>query len=141
MMSFGQNYWTKTSNVSKENLAQRWVQPKESVVYEVNLDKIKSDLSKVPQRFSTDESHIVTFPNSDGQFKEYIVQEASVMEPELQAKYPELRSYIGWQKNHPENTIRFSITPEEGISIMYYDGWKVSYLDKLTKNHSQYQLY
>lgn len=141
MMSFGQNYWKRAGVTSKENLAQRWVQPKQFSVYELNLAQLKSDLSQVPQRFSTDLSHLITFPAADGKFRNYIVQEAPVMEPELQAKYPEIRSYVGWDKSNSQNSIRFSITPETGISIMYFDGSNVSYLDKLTNNESQYIFY
>lgn len=141
VMSFGQNYWKKAGVTAKENLAQRWVQPKQFSVYELNLAQLKSDLSQVPQRFSTDLSHLITFPAADGKFRNYIVQEAPVMEPELQAKYPEIRSYVGWDKSNSQNSIRFSITPETGISIMYFDGSNVSYLDKLTNNESQYIFY
>lgn len=141
VMGFGQNYWTKTTKVNKTNLSQRWVQPNKSSVYEVNLNQLKNDLSSVSQRFSRDETHLVTFPGTDGNYRQYVVQEASVMEPELQAKFPEIRSYIGWEKNNSQNSIRFSITPESGISIMYFDGWNVSYLDQLTNDHSQYILY
>ena len=141
MMGFAQNYWTKTSNVAKDNLAQRWVQPKQFSAYKVDLNKIKSDLSKVPQRFSEDQSHTLSFPGVDGQYNQYIIQEAPVMSAELQAKFPEIRSYVGWQKSNPQNTIRFSVTPEVGISAMFFDGWNVSYLDQLTTDNSQYILY
>ncbi len=141
MMSFAQNYWTKSKTISNKTLAQRWVQPKQFALYEVNLDQIKNDLSRVPARFSADESKMITFPTADGKFKEYIVQEASVMEPELQAKYPELRSYVGWEKNNKQNSVRFSVTPDQGISAMYFDGWDVSYLEKYTSDNTQYIFY
>ena len=140
-MGFGQqNYWSKASKVPTENLKPRMTHPNEFAVYQLNLDKIKSDLATAPQRASGDKSHVVTFPDADGKFRNYVVQEASVMAPELQAKYPQLRSYIGWDKNNAANSIRFSVTPE-GLSAMYFDGWKVSYLDALTSDNSQYILY
>ena len=123
---FGQNSWSKTTAVPKDNLSHRQVQLKKFSLYSLKLEKIKDDLSKVPMRFSKDQSHVITFPTADGKFREYIVQEAPVMEAELQAKYPEIRSYVGWQKNNPENSIRFSVTPEVGVSAMYFDGWEVS---------------
>ncbi len=141
MYGFAQNYWTKSNSIPKENLAQRWVQPKAFSLYEVNLNQLKNDLSQVPQRFSADESHRVTFPNRDGKFREYIVQEASVMEPALQAKYPDIRSYVGWEKNNRQNTIRFSVTPDNGVSAMFFDGAEISYLDKFTADHSKYIFY
>jgi hypothetical protein len=133
--AFGQqNYWSKLKDpkISRENLNPRWTNPNTFSLYQVDLEKIKADLKKAPQRFSGNESVIIKFPDSDGNIRDYIVQEASVMEPELQAKFPEIRSYTGWQKNHPENTIRFSVTPSTGISVMYFDTWDISYLDRIT---------
>lgn len=144
VQGFGQqNYWSKLKdqNVSRENLSPRWTTPNTFSLYQLNLDKIKADLKTAPQRFSKDESLIIKFPDSDGKTRDYIVQEASVMEPELQAKFPEIRSYVGWQKNHPENSIRFSVTPQTGISVMYFDNWEISYLDTYAKDHSSFILY
>ncbi|CAA7390196.1 reprolysin-like metallopeptidase [Chryseobacterium fistulae] len=141
---FGQqNYWTKINEarISKENLKTRYVQPKAFSLYELELDQIKNDLKNAPQRFSPNENLIIKFPDAEGSIKNYVVQEAPIMEPELQAKFPEMRSYVGWQKNNPENSIRFSVTPDTGISVMYFDGWKISYLDSYTKDNSSFILY
>ena len=140
-LGFGQNYWSKNNIVPKENLTSRDAKPKEFSVYKLNIERLKNDLAKVPQRSSADQSHLITFPDADGKFRSYSVQEASVMEPALQAKYPELRSYIGVDKNNPQNMVRFSVTPEHGISAMYFDGWEVSYLDSYTKDNSNYIIY
>lgn len=142
LLSFGQqNYWTKLTRNSSDELRPRWTKPKVFSLYQVDLDKIKNDLEKAPKRFSGDESLILKFPDSDGNIRNYIVQEASIMEPALQAQFPEMRTYTGWEKGVPSNTIRFSVTPQTGISVMYFDGWDISYLDSYTKNNSSYILY
>lgn len=142
LLSFGQqNYWTKLTRNSSDELRPRWTNPKVFSLYQVDLDKIKNDLEKAPKRFSGDESLVLKFPDSDGNIRNYIVQEASIMEPALQAQFPEMRTYTGWEKGAPSNTIRFSVTPQTGISIMYFDGWDISYLDSYTKNNSSYILY
>jgi hypothetical protein len=141
MATFAQNYWTKSTTIPQENLAQRWVKPAQFSLYNVNLEKLKTDLSSVPQRFSADESHRITLPTHDGKFKEYTVQEASIMAPELQAQFPEIRSYVGWDTENKQNSVRFSVTPEYGISIMYFNGSEVSYLDKFTADNSKYIFY
>lgn len=142
LLSFGQqNYWTKLTRNSSDELRPRWTNPKVFSLYQVDLDKIKNDLEKAPKRFSGDESLVLKFPDSDGNIRNYIVQEASIMEPALQAQFPEIRTYTGWEKGAPSNTIRFSVTPQTGISIMYFDGWNISYLDSYTKNNSSYILY
>ncbi|AZA56255.1 reprolysin-like metallopeptidase [Chryseobacterium shandongense] len=142
--AFGQqNYWSKLKDpkVSRENLNPRWTNPNTFSLYQADLEKIKADLKKAPQRFSGNEGLVMKFPDPDGNIRDYVVQEASVMEPELQAKFPEIRSYTGWQKNHPENTIRFSVTPSTGMSVMYFDHWDISYLDSYTKDNSAFIVY
>ncbi|WP_082738257.1 reprolysin-like metallopeptidase [Chryseobacterium sp. CCH4-E10] len=142
--AFGQqNYWSKLKDpkVSRENLNPRWTNPNTFSLYQADLEKIKADLKKAPQRFSGNEGLVMKFPDPDGNIRDYVVQEASVMEPELQVKFPEIRSYTGWQKNHPENTIRFSVTPSTGISVMYFDNWDISYLDSYTKDNSAFIVY
>ncbi|WP_294284470.1 reprolysin-like metallopeptidase [uncultured Chryseobacterium sp.] len=144
MQGFGQqNYWSKIqdSKVNRENLSPRWTNPAVFSLYRLDLKKIKDDLKKAPQRFSADESLVIKFPDADGNIRDYIVQEASVMEPKLQAEFPDMRAYTGWQKDHPENTIRFSVTPSTGISVMYFDNWEVSYLDAYTKDLSSFIIY
>ncbi|KUJ50781.1 reprolysin-like metallopeptidase [Chryseobacterium sp. JAH] len=142
ILSFGQqNYWTKLTRNTSNELRPRWTTPKVFSLYQLDLERIKIDLKIAPKRFSGDENLVIKFPDADGNVRNYIVQEASVMEPELQAKFPEIRTYIGWEAGKPLNTIRFSVTPETGISVMYFDGWDVSYLDSYTKNNSSYILY
>ncbi|MCX8532707.1 reprolysin-like metallopeptidase [Chryseobacterium luquanense] len=138
-----ENYWLKQKENKAERgeLKPRWVTPKNFSLYQLDLDKIKSDLKNAPQRFSKNESLVIKFPDSNGGVRDYVVQEASVMAPELQAKFPEIRSYTGWEKGNTSNTIRFSLTPQTGISVMYFDGWDVSYLDSYTQDNSSFILY
>lgn len=136
------NYWKKSSEIrDKEQIRERKNMPDKFLLYQVDLPKLKSELSNAPQRFSKNESLMINFPDSDGNFRNYIVQEASVMAPELQSQFPEIRSYVGWEKNNSGNTIRFSISPEFGLHIMYFDGWDVSYLDSYTKDNTTSIIY
>lgn len=142
ILSFGQqNYWTKINRNTSNELRPRWTTPKVFSLYQLDIDKIKNDLKNAPKRFSGNESLVIKFPDADGNVRNYIVQEASVMEPELQAKFPEIRTYTGWEKGKPANSIRFSVTPETGLSAMYFDGWDVSYLDSYAKDNSSFILY
>ncbi len=142
VFSFGQqNYWAKLNRNTTDEPRSRWTTPKVFSLYQLDSDQLKTDLKKAPQRFSGNESLVIKFPDGDGNIRDYIIQEASVMEPSLQAKFPDMRSYTGWEKGNSSNTIRFSVTPQDGISVMYFDGWDVSYLDSYTKNNSSFMLY
>ncbi len=135
------NYWAATSNLASKKLKERNTQPTDYKLYSLNLDGIKNALSSAPQRFSNDESLVLKLPTSNGKMVDYVVQEAPVMAPELQAKFPDIRSYIGYQKDNTSNTVRFSVTPTDGLNAMYFDGWDVSYLDTYTDDKSTYMVY
>lgn len=142
--AFGQqNYWAKLKDrkIDRGDLKPRWTTPTAFSLYQLDLEKIKKELAKAPQRFSKDESLVMKFPDADGNYRDYIIQEASVMEPALQEKFPEIRSYVGVQKSNPLNTIRFSVTPSTGMNVMYFDGYEISYLDSYAKDNSSFILY
>lgn len=142
VLSFGQqNYWKKAEREKEKEPAPRNVMPKVFSLYNLDLDKIKEELKRAPERFSEDHSLVLKFPDAEGEFHDYVVQEASVMEPELQERFSDIRSYTGWDKRNPENTIRFSISPETGISVMYFNGWNISYLDAFTKDNTSFIYY
>lgn len=142
VLIFGQqNYWRVAEREDGKELAPRNIMPKVFSLYHLDLEKIKEDLKKAPARFSENYGLVLKFPDSGGEFHDYIVQEASVMEPELQKRFSDIRSYTGWQKSNPENTIRFSISQETGISVMYFNGWDVSYLDAFTRDNKSFICY
>lgn len=135
------NYWSKTSNVAGKQTMQRLSQPKQFKLYNLNLEKLNNALANAPERFSQNEGLVLKFPDSNGNFVDYVVQEASVLAPELQAKYSEIRSYVGYQKSNPSSTIRFSVTPTDGINIMYFDKGDVSYMDTYSQDKQTYIVY
>ena len=139
---FGQaNYWSKTNNVAGKQTMERLSQPSQFKLFNLNLDGIEAALKTAPQRSSNNEGVVLKFPDSNGKFVDYVIQEASVLAPELQAKYDDIRSYVGYQKGNKANTIRFSVTPTDGVNAMYFDGGEVSYMDNYTKDKQTYIVY
>ena len=139
---FGQqNFWKKISTTRGHELKERRNTPNQFLLYHLDLTQIKNELKNAPQFNSKENSLKMVFPDADGNNRTYLVQESSVMEPELQAKFPDSRSYTGWEAGNTGNTIRFSISPEFGMHVMYFDGWDVSYMDSYSKDNTVYILY
>jgi hypothetical protein len=82
-------------------------------LFELDLNSIKKELAKAPVRFTGKNSSnvIISFPNSDGITERFRIFDAPVMEPELAAKYPDIKSYAGQGIDDPTATIYFSISP------------------------------
>ncbi len=144
VLSAQKNFWSPVQNKAAfQNVAlfERTTTPKEFKLFSLNLEGIKSELSKAPGRDSGVESFVLKFPTAAGNLVDYVVKEAPVMAKELSDKYPGIYSYVGYQKNNPENTIRFSISPYDGINVMYFENAKISYLDTYTKDLNNYIVY
>jgi subtilisin-like proprotein convertase family protein len=66
---------------------------------------------------SSKRDRIVEFPNTEGVLQRFTVRETSVMAAELQAKYPNIRSFTGKATDGSGNRIRFSVSPK-GLDAM-----------------------
>jgi len=115
------------------------IMPTEFKIFEFNYSKFIKDLVQVPKRgeFTGISNVIVTIPTPNGSLEQYRIIEASSFEPELQALYPEIRSFAGQGVTDPSNTIRFSISPYNGLSATTRSGSKEStfIIDPLTSDY------
>jgi len=144
LLSAQKNFWTPAQNVSitgKSGLKERKTIPTEYKLFSLNVAGLKTELNKAPMRESASESLVLKFPNADGKLVDYIVKEAPVLAKELSDKFPEIKSYLGYEKNNSNSSIRFSTSPYEGISVMYFNNSEVSYLDSYTNDLSTYIVY
>ena len=114
------NSWSEVTNIKRDLTISiiKPILPTEYKVFEFNYDAFVKGLVNVPQREnSTGTSNvIISLPNPKGEIEEYRILEASSFEPELQAKYPEIRSFAGQGVKNPGNIVRFSISPYNGLS-------------------------
>ena len=80
------------------------------------------------------------FPDKDGNIREYEIQEASIMHPDLQKKYPNIRSYIGTSIDG-KRKIRFSISPKKGLEgVISSKKGEIQYLKPSAKNNLRYAI-
>lgn len=105
--------WTKIKQENIESeVMQRSSMPTSADYYQLNIESLKTILASAPERRSGIGSNvIVKFPNTAGELESFEVMEASIMHPELQLQYPEIRSYVGQSIENPSSVIRFSVTP------------------------------
>lgn len=142
LMFAQKNYWQKVAGVdSRVATYDKTATPTKFKIFKVNFDGIVADLATAPQRFSENESLVLKFPTAEGKLVDYVIQEASVMDPLLQAKFPDIRSYVGYEKGNKTNSIRFSVSPYDGVNVMYFNQGKTSYMDVYTKDKSTYMVF
>ncbi|WP_299524207.1 GEVED domain-containing protein [uncultured Lutibacter sp.] len=138
------NPWLKSSKNDKKNVLQNRNQLSNNFeVYNLDVSILRNALTNSPKRsgYLQKSSTIIEFPNAEGQFERFSVFEASVMHPDLQAKYPNIRSYAGKGIDNPSATIRFSIS-QLGLKTMTTAAGKSAvFIEPYTSDFTQYMVY
>ncbi|TYB74130.1 T9SS type A sorting domain-containing protein [Bizionia saleffrena] len=117
---FGQNNHFKKVADSKQQISIA-----KGTTYSFDIDQLMGDLTKAQKRgISNEQSNnvVLELPNLKGELESYLIQEASVMAPELQAQYPQIRSYVGYGIDSPSSYLRFSVSPYKGMSGIILSG-------------------
>ena len=147
LFSFGlqaQNaFWSKVSNTQTQNRQKelRKTMPQDFNLFSLNTTALKNQLSNAPQRFSGLSNVVVEFPTNNGVMQSFRVYEASVMEPALQAKHPNIRSYAAQGIDDPSAVARFSVS-NLGVNVMISSpNYATVYIDPYTKDKNYYIAY
>ncbi len=90
-----------------------WVRPAAYRAFRADLPAIAATLSQAPLRGTPAAQNPLTIwvPTPDGGFARFAIVESPVMEPALQAKFPDIRSYIGQGIDDPSTNIALDLSP------------------------------
>jgi hypothetical protein len=98
--------------------AQRESFPQEFQLMQLDLSALRQVLLTASDRFAENRtSAIISLPNAEGKLERFRVYEASNFAPDLQAQFPEIRSYVGQGIDDKYARLRLSINPR-GINTM-----------------------
>src|SRR5690606_17697259 len=127
-----QNTWARYSGKTIENPRERTSTPTDFQLVKLNTQQMTHQLANAANGVN------VKFPNAEGTFDTYKVVEASVMHPDLQAKYPEIRSYAGYKIGDPSTKIRFTVSPYFGLNAVIRSTEKIQYIDSYSTDNETY---
>lgn len=106
-------------------------------LFTLDLSQFKQSLEAIDVNGSGKGVSVV-IPNSDGKMEQFLVIESSNFVPELQSKYPNIRSYSGTGITDPTASINFSIAPNGVQSMVLRGGTASEFIDPLSDNKSIY---
>lgn len=112
-------------------------------LYHLDIQGLKSVLAKVPARLAEGEKSevIISFPNAEGQMESFKIRENSNFDPQLAAKYPDIKSYVGESFGDSGSTVYFSISPLGLSSMEIYGDRSAVFIEPYTKDLSTYVVY
>ncbi len=109
-----QELWTDITESQINLVSERYIIPDSYRTVKLNRDIARPLLESAPMEFTFEAREgksLITLPMPDGTFQIFYFWESPSMEPELQAKYPEIRTYTGQGVDDSYATLKFDLTP------------------------------
>lgn len=87
-----------------------------SKIKTVNLSRLETQLQGTLQNKS--KSFEVSIPGLNKTQKTFTIVENQVLSPELQAKYPNIKTYVGYSSDNSQDKIVLSYSPSKGVTAL-----------------------
>ncbi|RZJ25843.1 MAG: secretion protein, partial [Flavobacterium sp.] len=142
-LGFAQNgVWKATTKKATSITLQNKTSLTKPKFFELDVTALKQSLAASPARSTNGTSNVVVaFPNADAQMEHFRVMKNSNMDPELEAKYPEIMSYVGEGIENPSSTIYFSVSPLGVETMTIYADRSAVFIEPYTTDGSTYAVY
>ncbi|MFN0176731.1 MAG: reprolysin-like metallopeptidase [Saprospiraceae bacterium] len=113
--SHAQSVWSDTPESGIPTAGERRIQPAKFRAVRLNVSALQPVLAAAPERFSTAAESgnwpVLSLPLPDGGMGRFQIEETPVMHPDLQAKYPQIRTYTGRGIDDPTAVLKCDLTP------------------------------
>ncbi len=144
-MSFSQNsdsYW-KSSSIKKDSKDIKKTDLPLKHLYDLDTKTLKNKLVSSPKRngFNVISNTIISLPNSEGRIESFRVYENSVMDSELTAKYPEIKSYVAVGIDNPKARAYFSNSPLGFRCMTLYPDQSAVFIEPISTDLNTYTIY
>ena len=137
------NFWQTTPSKNANEVKVNHRTSSSKTLFSLNTNALTQVLSNAPDRRAgvRNSSVVISMPNADGQMERFRIFEASVMDPDLQARYPEIRSYTGQGIDDPTAVLRFSVSPYGFSSMVLSANKPATFIEPYTKNADTYVVF
>lgn len=149
--SFSQNNFWKTvapnqvSNFTKgKPLFSDSFKPSVYNLFTLDETAFNTVLKQSPHQINikvTSSNFIISIPVSDGNIENFRIVESPVMSAQLQAKHPEIRTYLGQGVDDPSSTIRFDFTALGFHAVIISPKRKTIYINPVSSAKQLYVVF
>lgn len=142
LLSAQQAFWQGTVRKGNSEIVANKMSIAGPRLFELDQAALSTELGNAPARFvGTPSKVIVSFPNAEGVMERFRMKESSNMDPELAARYPEIKSYVGKGVDNPAATIYVSVSPLGVQTMTIYPDRSATFIEPYTTDKSAYVAY
>jgi subtilisin-like proprotein convertase family protein len=137
--------WTSVvgeKNMAITKTATRSTFPENYLLFKLDLTSIKQALSNAQDRFAINANGvIIALPNAEGKLEHFKMFEASNFDAQLQAQFPEIRSYVGIGIEDTYAQVRLSIDPKGMQTMVFRADKKNEFMEPFSEDGKIYAVY
>lgn len=137
-------YWSlnnESGNIKPDKAVARLTYPKAYKLFSLNAGPLRQELFSIVGNNRMKPSTVISLPNADGNFEEFEVVEASNFEPDLQARFPDIRAYSGKGITDKHATLKLSISPQGIQSMVFRTESDNEFIEPYSQDHTVYFVY
>jgi Metallo-peptidase family M12B Reprolysin-like/FG-GAP-like repeat len=137
-------FWHDVKESRIKNRESRTTFPESFRTVRLETQAFKQVIAGALQEFNAPSDHTevqITMPLPDGRLGRFRIEESPMMEPELAAKLPELKTYAGQAVDDPTITLRFSWSPDGLHAIILSSGGVVFIIPYARDNSEDYLVF
>ncbi len=137
-----EKYWTQNkqnkNSIVKDKAVGRLAYPKEYKLFDLNFGLIQKDLHAMDDKQS---KTVISLPGADGNIEDFELTEASNFEPDLQARFPEIRAYSGRGITDRYATLKLSLSPQGIQTMVFRSDNQSEFIEPFSKDKKTYSVY
>jgi chitodextrinase len=138
----GSSLWKSTTKKSDFVALDSRMDLPERNLFSLDLSAMKTALTGAPKRDANVVSAVVVMlPNAAGKLEHFRVYENSNMDPALEAKYPDIKSYFGKGMDDVNATAYFSMSPLGFKSMVLAADKSATFIEPISKDATMYTVY
>lgn len=140
--SFSQEtFWKKETSTQKNISKNEMLNLPQKNIYTLDIKAFQKKINNSLPVNSKMSNIIINLPNSKGKIESYRIYENPTMSPELQVKYPAIKSYIGININSPSSKSYISISHLGLKAMTFHDDQTTTFIEPLSLHNQKYSVY
>lgn len=140
-----QQIWSENnqdrSNIVTDKAVARQSFPQTFKLFNLNIAPLRQQLFSIVGDNARQGSTVISLPNANGSLEYFEVFEASNFEPELQARFPEIRAFSGRGITDRFATLKLSISPKGIQTMVFRTGTENEFTEPYSEDHNVYAVF
>ncbi len=143
-VSAQENIWSANyespNSFAKDKAVMRTSFPKDFKLFNLNVGPLRQQLMSITDSARHD-STVISLPNADGLMERFEIYEASNFEPDLQARFPEIRAFSGRGITDPYALLKLSYSPQGIQTIVFRTDKEDEAIEAFSQDRTVYAVF